>query len=189
MTATIFYDDILVYHEDMSRTVGEAPEKISCARCKIIKPLADFPVRTTKGKARYWSYCISCSNSYQRDQRASDPDANEKARAYYRENAERKRELARNCRTPEKTKSGALRKYGITLSEYLTLLENQHGVCAVCKRPPRGRRKFLAVDHNHKTGDIRGLLCITCNVGLGALGDSTELLYAALAYLERGGAK
>lgn len=69
------------------------------------------------------------------------------------------------------------------------MLASQDGVCAICERPekvidPRnGRIKALAVDHDHGTGDIRGLLCQNCNKGLGNLGDSVEILMAAAAYL------
>ena len=175
----------------MSRTVGESPEELPCARCKKLKIVADFPVSNSRGKSRYHSYCIECCNSYGRDFRAKDPDnTKRKANAYYRANAERKQELARQrrVRTPDYGRQASLKKlYGITLGEYEALLNTQNGVCAVCAEPPRGRRKFLAVDHDHETGLVRGLLCTTCNVGLGALRDSPELLRAALTYLRGGG--
>lgn len=53
------------------------------------------------------------------------------------------------------------RTYGITAAEYQALLETQDGRCAICRRLPRRRR--LAVDHDHNTGTVRGLLCFTCN--------------------------
>lgn len=75
------------------------------------------------------------------------------------------------------------KEYGITLAEYETLLEAQGGVCAICGNPPNGR--VLSVDHDHKTGLRRGLLCHGCNMGLGSLGDSTPTLQAAIAYLQK----
>src|SRR5438046_1388392 len=51
--------------------------------------------------------------------------------------------------------------YGMTIETYERLLRFQGGLCAICRRPPKRRR--LAVDHNHKTGAIRGLLCFACN--------------------------
>jgi len=53
-----------------------------------------------------------------------------------------------------------VRAYGITQGEYDTILRNQGGKCGVCQRKPK---KNLAVDHNHKTGKVRGLLCYFCN--------------------------
>lgn len=51
--------------------------------------------------------------------------------------------------------------FGITVAEYETMLNNQGGVCALCRRPPKTIR--LSVDHNHTTGRIRGILCNNCN--------------------------
>lgn len=73
------------------------------------------------------------------------------------------------------------RTYDLSLEEYNKLLADQGGVCAICGLPPTTRR--LAVDHNHKTGEIRGLLCYNCNVSLGLMKDSPDLLTKALAYL------
>jgi hypothetical protein len=74
------------------------------------------------------------------------------------------------------------RKYGITAEDYNYMLEQQQGGCAICfQGNPSGRR--LAVDHNHDTGEVRGLLCGSCNVGLGNFGDNVDNLEAAIDYL------
>lgn len=58
-------------------------------------------------------------------------------------------------------------RYGITIEEYDTMLAAQAGVCAICKQnPPNGRILKLAVDHDHATGEVRGLLCQRCNMAL-----------------------
>ena len=75
-------------------------------------------------------------------------------------------------------------RYGITPEEYNTLLEQQGGVCAICKRPPRGKMKRLSVDHNHFTEQVRGLLCITCNRTVGYL-ENTTWLEQAQSYLAK----
>lgn len=77
------------------------------------------------------------------------------------------------------------RKYGLSLQDYDDLLESQDGLCAICKRPPVEGRN-LAVDHDHSTGVIRGLLCHNCNVAIGNFGESLEIIKAAVVYLERG---
>lgn len=69
---------------------------------------------------------------------------------------------------------GKINKRGLTVAQYDELLKAQGGVCAICKRPEsilhHGKNnQVLAVDHDHDTGAIRGLLCFGCNIGLGRL--------------------
>lgn len=92
---------------------------------------------------------------------------------------------------PDKFKRIDLKKnFGISLEYYYELLEKQGNVCAICKKPEtaidmkRGVPFSLAVDHDHKTGNVRGLLCMKCNRGLGLFEDSGELLDEAKRYLD-----
>jgi hypothetical protein len=62
-----------------------------------------------------------------------------------------------------------LQKLGLTEDQYAEMAKNQGGVCAICNGPPDTRWKKLAVDHCHKTGRVRGLLCMVCNTMLGRL--------------------
>jgi hypothetical protein len=80
------------------------------------------------------------------------------------------------------------REFGLTLAEYDILLENQKGVCAICgmaeTRQVRHQKIYhLAVDHDHATGKLRGLLCSRCNKLLGALNDDIGICKAIIAYL------
>ena len=91
---------------------------------------------------------------------------------------------------PERYKGYDLKKhYGITLDQYTTLLKEQNGVCAICKQPEfardhrTGKLRSLAVDHNHTTGRIRGLLCTNCNKAVGHLKDDSELARKCEEYL------
>ena len=84
-------------------------------------------------------------------------------------------------RTPEQIRRGNLKKFGLTLEDYDVLLEQQNNVCKLCGRPPIGRR--LAVDHNHETGKIRGLLCLQCNAVLGSVREDASLLQKMVKYL------
>jgi hypothetical protein len=81
------------------------------------------------------------------------------------------------------------RNFGISLSEYSKMAADHDHKCAICGEPEKqergGKVKALAVDHNHATGAVRGLLCSDCNTGLGKLRDSQALLHAAIAYLDR----
>lgn len=76
-------------------------------------------------------------------------------------------------------------KYGISFTDYEYLFEKQKGVCAICGEPPDGGEstKMLCVDHCHKTGKVRGLLCHKHNSAIGLLGDNVELVRKALEYL------
>jgi Recombination endonuclease VII len=151
----------------------------TCNRCLDEKPLSSF-YRAKRMKDGYRNDCKDCfndwHNAYSRE-RSKNPEIaetrREKAKAYREKKPEVSREWA------------LLRKFNITLSEYNAILEAQGGVCAICGEPERSRRKsYLAVDHCHETGKVRGLLCNQCNVGLGALGDSIEGIEAALNYLK-----
>ena len=71
-------------------------------------------------------------------------------------------------------------RYGITEETYEQMLKNQDHCCAICKEKPK---KNLAVDHCHKTKQIRGLLCHKCNVALGHMNDDPQRLKKAIHYL------
>ena len=75
------------------------------------------------------------------------------------------------------------RTYRISIEEYEKKLIGQNGSCAICKGRCSSGRK-LAVDHNHKSGNVRGLLCNHCNRGLGYLKESSEIISNALKYLK-----
>jgi hypothetical protein len=73
-------------------------------------------------------------------------------------------------------------KYGMTGADYETLLNEQGGKCAICDAT-YSKTRALAVDHDHDTGQVRGLLCGRCNSALGMLGDDPETAAKATAYL------
>jgi hypothetical protein len=73
------------------------------------------------------------------------------------------------------------KKYNLSMDEFENMLKSQDYKCQICKR---SLEKYSAVDHDHKTGKIRGLLCRKCNLGLGAAKDSTEVLENMIKYLE-----
>jgi hypothetical protein len=74
------------------------------------------------------------------------------------------------------------RTFGLTLDEYDAMVARQEARCAICRRLPRDGR-FLHVDHDHETGEVRGLLCVRCNNALGLLRDDAGILERAAAYL------
>jgi hypothetical protein len=77
-----------------------------------------------------------------------------------------------------------LRQYDMTVQDYDDMLTAQNGECAICGAADNGKLGgSLPVDHNHETGEVRGILCHSCNVGLGHFGDDPDRLVAAAAYL------
>jgi len=80
--------------------------------------------------------------------------------------------------------SNLKKKYGITSEEFEQILTEQGGVCKVCGGPPHGKGNRYHVDHNHKTGRIRGILCHKCNVALGMVQDSEEHLMKLIKYIQ-----
>lgn len=78
------------------------------------------------------------------------------------------------------------RKFGITLEQCEAILVSQGHRCAICRGDkPSGRFNQWSVDHDHSTGQVRGMLCNACNLGLGKFADSPEILEAAAAYLRK----
>uniref|UniRef100_UPI00111D166A endonuclease VII domain-containing protein n=1 Tax=Nitrospira cf. moscoviensis SBR1015 TaxID=96242 RepID=UPI00111D166A len=75
-------------------------------------------------------------------------------------------------------------KYGLTTEQYNAMLLEQGGGCAICRGQCK-RNSRLSVDHCHRTGAVRGLLCSNCNTGIGMFKDSPALLQAAADYLKK----
>ena len=84
------------------------------------------------------------------------------------------------CQTSERYQD-RLRKYGVSPDSFDSLYEQAQGSCQICGRYVG---PSLNVDHDHKTGMVRGLLCPECNLGLGNFGDSIKTLAKAIIYLE-----
>lgn len=88
------------------------------------------------------------------------------------------------ARNPDWVQDRNYRKhYGLTLAQVQDMTAKQGGVCYVCQGPPDVRGS-LHVDHNHRTGAIRKLLCTRCNAALGMVDDDPARLRALIAYLE-----
>jgi hypothetical protein len=142
--------------------VSVAPETKTCPRCEETKPIEEFAPRGGSRPAHHrQSFCRSCAAA--------------RGREWEKENPERTAERQRKYRLR--------REFGLTPEEYDAMFKAQGGVCAVCEQPQLGDIKNLAVDHNHETGEVRGLLCNRCNPALAIL-DDPAWLAAALAYVE-----
>jgi hypothetical protein len=119
-----------------------------------------------------------------------DPEARKKYHDEYRDkNREKAREYTRQwIRSDHGRNKILLNKYGITLEEYNLMLEEQEHKCAICgdheSNTRWGKTVKLAVDHDHETGKVRGLLCQRCNTTLGRYKDSKTVWANFQRYLE-----
>lgn len=154
-----------------------------CTRCNKEKSVSDFFKRnTSEKKDGLRSHCKECifkkSHSYYIKNQEKYKALN---RIWYKENIEQQK--AYNYSRRDKSRDYHLKKlYGMSSTDYIVMLQKQNGQCAICFQFPNDK-KPLAVDHCHKTGKIRGLLCTRCNLSIGALNDDPLLLESAIKYL------
>jgi hypothetical protein len=157
-----------------------------CRKCKVIKPLSEFE-NNKKRKDGKGARCHECENERDRKYRAENKEKqNKRQRRWLAAHPEKKKEYKKKFPwkpSPEVSRRGTLKQYGLTTSDYNRMVEQQDGVCAICGSDNKG--KNLNVDHDHKTGRVRGLLCNHCNWGLGHMKDDTGILEKAIGYLSR----
>jgi hypothetical protein len=150
-------------------------------------------VRRRKVKTRAWrGRTVAFSNEQHRKRYAEDSKHRERKlasnRSYRAEHRERLNVLwcdkwRSSAAYRERHASTRLKTiYGLTAEQHRWLVEQQNGVCAICKQPSR---RALCVDHCHATRQVRGLLCDKCNTALGLLDDDAGRMLAAVAYLDR----
>lgn len=114
-------------------------------------------------------------NRKRRERYANDKDYRERTKAKVR---------AYNKRNPRQKINNRLQNsYGITLEEFEQLLIDQNNCCAICGTEHK-KEQSLHVDHNHNTGEVRGLLCHNCNFGIGHFQDDFNLLIKASEYIK-----
>jgi hypothetical protein len=154
---------------DQAPYISRTPQETkTCPHCKRELVLAQFYYRN---KTKGWRQRL-CKKCKQAEDRVRKRGPRKKPRS------PNDKVHARRC--------NLWRNYKITLEQYDELFQAQQGVCAICYRP-EDPRYTLAVDHDHDTEKVRSLLCRKCNTGIGALGDSPQLLHAAADYLIRHG--
>ena len=111
----------------------------------------------------------------------------DRQKQYHLQNREKLKEKRKQYRLEnrDKIKHNQLkRKYNITLDDYEKTLQDQNGSCAICfVKVEEQKNNVLVVDHNHLTGEVRGLLCSNCNSAIGLLKERQEVIQNALKYL------
>lgn len=155
-----------IYRAIMSLWRASHPDKVSAKNKKYREA---HPVETYERKKKY---------------RLDYPDrASAACKKYHVLHPDR--EAALGKKTYPRRRSFILQRlYGIDLLRYKEMLISQNYVCLICGRPNRNGTS-LSVDHDHKTGKVRGLLCFKCNAGLGSFCDDKDMLLSAIKYLER----
>lgn len=155
-------------------------EIIECSFCKIEKNRNEFTACQLKFKYPKCKLCIKTHGKVVRDKYKKE--YYEKKKIYINQNREEYRKKGRKCLLKI--------QYKMTLEQYDELLKIQNHLCYICKNPESSidkrynKTRDLSVDHCHKTGKIRGLLCDKCNRGLGYFKDSIENLESAIQYLK-----
>lgn len=128
------------------------------------------------------SKCKKCRNTYNRRYCKDNPDMKKKHNDLRKE--WRKEYYAKPKNKMKLRNSHLMSQFNLTHDDYEQMLKSQEGVCAICKRHRVATNKeYMAIDHCHDTGDIRGILCNWCNRGLGVFEDNVEFLENAIKYL------
>ncbi len=152
---------------------------MKCPNCKKPKTKEDF-LYHVDGRKRYKD-CRICVHK----RRVGNKHINELKRKNHRVHKEEINAKRRTDYDPKKKKDQHLKYlYGISLEDYNDLFQKQSGRCAICKSHQSKLKRALVVDHNHDTGEIRGLLCDKCNLTLGQFNDRSNVLRCAANYLE-----
>lgn len=160
-----------------------------CMKCGVVKPLDAFYAQAGM-RDGYRNDCKECMTAYRKSRYRNDPDvAKRRVREWRERNPEKYREGQRRYREEhgerrrERDRAGHLsRTYGLTPADYDFLVSVQGGRCAICDKADS---KGLHVDHDHRTGLVRGLLCGRCNKGIGLVDEDLGRLDAAKSYLAR----
>jgi hypothetical protein len=169
-----------------------------CSKCEQIKPLTEFYMSRGKLVARCRTCACQCRREYVLK---NQKKVREQKREFYIKNADKIRAKTRewNEKNRERTRASAKRwadankerrkltdiewRYGISRDQYLKAVKRQGGRCAICGAKNSGKRG-LHIDHCHKTGLFRGLLCGNCNSAIGQFKENPSLLRNAIRYLE-----
>lgn len=138
----------------------------TCRECRSNKPLEAFPLQPGGRDGRH-PLCKLCRAAQERQRYARCTEAIQE----HRRN-DGPRRLRARWRALE-------RKYGLTQHDFETRFVSQRGCCAICELRPAS----LVVDHDHETTEVRGLLCVSCNIALGQLSDDATRCVSAAAYL------
>jgi len=158
----------------------------TCSKCGEHKPSSEFYQRNTGSSLH--SVCKQCERDIARDWYYRNRDAaKKKYRDWRKQNADKIAEYRKRNRA-KSYRQECSRKYGVAATWIDEQLVHQSGCCAICgSRFEWGKKQLCPhVDHNHKTGEVRALLCNRCNSVIGLTGESVTILKAMEEYLCHG---
>ena len=149
-----------------------------CARCGEVKSRADFYAVAARQRGDgLHSWCKRCCCNYERERLLELKSDAPRYDAW-----RRKESLRRKSQFNARRARVLRREYGITLEQWNAMRTDQENRCAIC------RELFVKtphVDHCHRTGRVRSLLCTGCNTGLGSFRENPDFMAAAITYLKR----
>lgn len=162
-------------------------ETKACTKCEVQKSLKDFH-KDSNNKCGLTSQCKACRKIQRMCWGKKHPEKVRKhKRDEYHRNREKHLEYTRSSERRDRWFRWKLkRQFGISFDDFMSLMDSQLGLCAICHgEMDRGQtsNKRLNIDHDHKTGKVRGLLCFRCNTGIGSLNDDPKVLASAIRYL------
>ena len=139
-----------------------------CSKCRTEQPLTEFH-KSSSHKDGLNAQCRTCFNATRRKNLNRDVDR-ARAREWYHKNKQKVREKQ------------MFSKYGLTVEQYNSKLNQQSNQCKICEKIMDGLRE-PAIDHCHNTGNVRDLLCANCNAALGLLQDDPKIMLKAAEYV------
>lgn len=143
----------------------------ACTKCKVVKEDCNF-YKCSLVKSGLSPSCKACSSEYSKSYRAANRErVRNNISTWVKSNPEKCSERARRATLK--------RRYGMSVADYDLILKDQEGMCKIC-----GESKRLYIDHCHDSGIVRGLLCASCNIGVGHLEKSGDFVQKALDYIK-----
>jgi hypothetical protein len=152
-------------------------------KCKKGHPYSEYGAYFLNTQGKVKRQCLECKRlRYHATGSVLHPYGGEFCHRGHRYDGVREKDQARICSTCTRI-TYLKNEYGVSLEWYEETLEQQGGGCATCGGPPGGSRVFFCVDHNHKTGRVRGLLCKDCNLALGIVEEDPIVLELLAQYI------
>jgi len=193
-------------------TEGDSSNTKRCSKCKLYLKKGSFS-KNKKAKDGLQSHCKDCDKKsskkwreenkqeereYRKQWREDNPEYDKNYRVEnkeqiqeYRDGRKEEKKIYDKKYTTQNRSNFLYNKYGITSKEYDDMVREQDNKCAICEEPEsrlddNGYPMRLCVDHDHVTGEVRGLLCSKCNLGIGYLrsDEGTDILLNAVCYIE-----